>query len=50
MEGMHMNKIIEAALLESFERNFAADPAKRVAQRAATANGIGKAALNPAGG
>ena len=42
-----MNKAIECAQLESFEKDFAADPAKRVAQLAVTANGVNKSATDP---
>ncbi len=42
-----MEKIIETAQLEAFEKNFAADPAKRVAQLAVTANGVNKSAADP---
>ncbi len=42
-----MNKIIETAQLESFEKDFAADPAKRVAQLAVTTNGVNKSATDP---
>lgn len=42
-----MEKFIEAAQLESFEKDFAADPAKRVAQLAVTANGVNKSATDP---
>ena len=42
-----MEKIIETAQLEAFEKDFAADPAKRVAQLAVTANGVNKSAADP---
>ena len=42
-----MNASITTAELESFEKDFAADPAKRVAQLAVTANGVNKSATDP---
>ncbi len=42
-----MDKNITAAQLESFEKGFAADPAKRVAQLAVSTNGVNKSATNP---
>ncbi len=42
-----MKKSIEAAQLEAFAKDFAADPAKRVAQLAVTANGVSKSATDP---
>lgn len=42
-----MNTSITTAELESFEKDFAADPAKRVAQLAVTANGVNKSATDP---
>lgn len=42
-----MEKIIETAQLESFEKDFAADSAKQVAQLAVTTNGVNKSATNP---
>ncbi|MEY8311101.1 C1 family peptidase [Oscillospiraceae bacterium 42-9] len=42
-----MNQNITTAELEGFEKGFAADPAKRVAQLAVTANGVNKSATDP---
>ena len=42
-----MEKKITAEQLAAFEKDFAADPAKRVAQLAVTANGVNKSAGNP---
>lgn len=42
-----MNKTITIAELESFEKDFARDPAKRVAQLAVTMNGVNKSATDP---
>lgn len=42
-----MNKTITIKELESFEKGFAADPAKRVAQLAVTTNGVNKSATDP---
>ncbi len=42
-----MEKKITAEQLAAFEKDFAADPAKRVAQLAVTANGVNKSATNP---
>ena len=42
-----MNKAITITELESFEKDFARDPAKRVAQLAVTANGVNKSAPDP---
>lgn len=42
-----MNTSITTAELKSFEKSFAADPAKRVAQLAVTTNGVNKSATDP---
>ncbi len=42
-----MEKSISMEQLDRYEKAFAADPAKIVAMRAATANGVEKAALDP---
>lgn len=42
-----MNKSITKEQLESFQKDFAADPAKRVAQLAVTTNGVNKSATDP---
>lgn len=44
---MEMEKKITTEQLAAFEKDFAADPAKRVAQLAVTANGVNKSAVNP---
>ena len=42
-----MNKTITTTELQAFQRDFTADPAKRVAQLAVTMNGVNKSATDP---